>query len=73
MGRAGIGAGMLTRAERERFAVWAEARAASNDGLLRQLVLVPGGEAMGRVMRGEAAALMIVARLLRSIEDGEVR
>jgi len=68
----GIGAWMLTREERERFADWCEVRAASNAGLLVQLGTVPGGDIVGRSMRAEAAALQIVARLLRSIEDGEL-
>jgi hypothetical protein len=40
--RAAIGAGMLTGAERGRFAVWCEERVYGNEGLLVQLAEVPG-------------------------------
>ena len=62
----------LTAIERDRFAAWLEREAASDEGIARQMEVVPGSAILPEVIkryRMEAAAARIVARRLRATED----
>ncbi len=63
-------AGLLTAAERERFAEWLEAEAASDRELARQLEKVagPAGRYMAEGKAASAAAKELVLAELRATE-----
>lgn len=62
---------LLTREERERFAAWCEREAESANGIIGEMEKMKN---MPRVLvereKMEAAAALIIAKKLRSIEDG---
>jgi len=60
---------MLTKQERERFVSWLEDEAESDKMLLKQLAKFPGHERFAEVKKQRIGACLIVASLLRSIED----
>lgn len=61
---------LLSKEERERFAAWCEAEARTNDGINEQAKkLGPVGEGLIKRNRISSSALIIVATMLRSIED----
>ena len=66
----GIGAWMLTASERERFAGWAEEEARGTEGIMEQMKKLPASAMLAPHYGERAFALRLVARLLRSIEDG---
>jgi hypothetical protein len=62
----------LTQAERDRFAAWLEQDAASNMEMAKMMLAdgqPPHMRMMGEKLKSEAAAFLLVARKLRSIED----
>jgi len=60
----------LTQGERDKFAAWCEQEMKSNELMCEQLSkLGLPGELVARDMRQKNIAYMIVAKILRSIED----
>lgn len=61
---------MLTEAERHKFADWLEHEAMTSQGLIVQMEKVGGPfAALATRYRGEAAAMILIAKKLRSIES----
>jgi len=62
---------LLSPQERDRFAIWLEHEAASEEGILEQMekLAMPGSEVIIKRMKLRRAAYMIVARDLRKTED----
>ena len=60
----------LTHEERNRFAEWLEKDAVSTEGLIEQMMKIPRMETIIKIKRIEVSAQRIVAKMLRSVEDG---
>lgn len=60
---------MLNEQERNRFASWLEQQCESNRGMLEQLEKMPHAAPVAENMKRETAAMLIVAKKLRSIEQ----
>ena len=60
---------MLTPQERDKFALYLEQEAATDDQMVDQLEKMGGVEPMVKKLRAEAMAAKIIAAKLRSIED----
>jgi len=61
---------LLTQAERDKFATWLENEAETSKGLVAQLEkLGPAGALMIKREISEAAASVLIARKLRSIQS----
>lgn len=59
----------LTQQERDKFALWLEQAALSDDGIATQMATLIGHELMIKRLKQRAAIYSIVATELRRIED----
>ena len=62
----------LTQQERDRFALWLEQEAKSDETMSKQLEQLKGHDVMLKIMKQRAAIFSIVASELRKIEDDSI-
>lgn len=63
---------LLTQEERDRFAAYLEAEAATDEGIAQQMEQAKVPDVLIRKIRAEATAARIIAAKLRSIESMQI-